>query len=333
MAWRSGRGKNKAMQSASLIIVNFNSEAHTLAALALLASRPDELPGQLIVVDNSPGNGLSRRLEDLDLRVAYIPSGRNLGFAAGVNLGLEHSTGRYVILLNPDARPEPHCLSGLVMVLAGQPDIAVAGPVLLPFEEGMVPVPSATRRDPSLLTALIEYTALHRLMPRDWLRNRYFVMPGAETEPFDCAMVQGACFTFRRDWQKRAGPFDADRFFLYWEETDFCRRVRKLGGRVVCCPQLRCRHQGGASTAGGEQDIHHFWRSLYAYHRKHGGPLTPLMLRLLLIPGMATELLILRLLSRFRRRGDVQLERHIDRQQALLIEQFHSGRRQDTIKA
>lgn len=321
------------MQTTSLLIVNFNSETHTLAALALLASRPGEWPGQLVVVDNSPANGLSGRLEPLGPGVRYIPAVRNLGFAGGVNLGLANCSGRFVILLNPDARPEPHCLSGLVKVLADQPAIAVAGPALLPLDGSTPPVPSATRRDPSLLTALIEYTALHRLMCSDWLQTRYFVMPGSEAAPVDCAMVQGACFAFRRDWQERAGPFDAERFFLYWEETDFCRRVRRLGGRVVYCPQLRCRHQGGASTADGEQDIRHFWRGLHAYHRKHGGPLTPLLLRLLLIPGMATELLILLLLSSFRRRGDTQLERHIGRLRAQLIEQFHSSRRQDTMTA
>lgn len=321
------------MQTTSLLIVNFNSEAHTLAALALLASRPGERPGQIIVVDNSPANGLLRRLESVDPRVAYIPAPRNLGFAGGVNLGLANCSGRFVILLNPDARPEPHCLSGLVRMLAEQPDIAVAGPALLPLDESKPPVPSATRRDPSLLTTLIEYTALHRLASRDWLQTRYFVMPGSATEPVDCAMVQGACFAFRRDWQERAGPFDADRFFLYWEETDFCRRLRRLGGRVVYCPHLRCRHLGGASLAAGEQDIPHFWRSLHAYHRKHHGRAAALLLRMLLIPGMAAELLILLLLARRRHRGDCRLERHINRLRAQLTEQFPSRRRQDTITA
>jgi len=321
------------MQSTSLIIVNFNSEAHVIAALIELASMPGELPGQLVVVDNSPAHGLGRLLEVLDLRIEYVPANRNLGFAGGVNLGLARCAGRFVILLNPDARPQPHCLPGLVRVLAEHPDIAVAGPAQLPFAEGEPLVPSATRRDPSLLTALIEYTAFRRLVADDWLQTRYFVSPSPETEPIDCAMVQGACFAFRRSWQEKTGPFDAERFFLYWEETDFCRRVRKLGGRVVYCPQLRCRHLGGASMAGGVQDIHHFWRSCYAYHRKHHGRMAAFLLRLLLVPGMTAELLILLALSRFRHRGDRQLERHIDRLQAILIEQFHSRRQQDTIRA
>lgn len=319
------------MQSTDLIIVNFNTKAHTLAVLAELAARPHELPGRVVVVDNSPENGLEKRLKDLGLDIRYLPTDRNLGFAGGVNRGLENSSGRFVILLNPDARPEPSCLTGLVRVLGEHPDIAVAGPFLLPFAGDQPLVPSATRRDPSLLTALIEYTALHRLVARDWLQTNYFVMPGPETGPIDCAMVQGACFAFRRTWMEKAGPFDADRFFLYWEETDFCRRVRSLGGRVVYCPQLRCRHLGGASLADGEQDVRRFWRSLYAYHRKHNGLPAALILRLLLIPGMTAELLILLTLSRLRHRDNTDLDRHIARMRARLIEQFHSGRRQDII--
>ena len=320
------------MESVSLIIVNFNTEFHVLATLTELATRPDELPGQLIVIDNSPANGLSRLLADLDFAVDYRAADDNLGFAGGVNLGLEHSNGRFAILLNPDARPEPGCLPGLVKVLVDHTDIGVAGPVLLSCEEVPQPVISATRCDPSLLTTLMEYTALHRLMAKDWLQNHYFVAPGGGNDLVDCAMVQGACFAFRRSWLDRVGRFDADTFFLYWEETDFCRRIRQLGGRVVYCPQLTCRHQGGASMDEDGQDIHYFWRSLYGYHRKHHGAPAAMVLRLLLIPGMAAELLILLVLSRLRHRGDPLLERHIDRMRILLSEQFRAGGKQSTIK-
>jgi hypothetical protein len=321
------------MQSTSLIIVNFNTEAHVLAALAEIAARPEELPGQIIVVDNSPENGLSTQLIDLDVDVDYVPTSRNIGFAGGVNRGLARSSGRFVILLNPDARPEANCLAGLVKMLDEQPDIAVAAPALLPFDLEKSPVPSATRCDPSLMTTMIEYTALRRLMADDWLKTNYFVMPGSETEPIDCAMVQGACFAFRRSWEERVGGFDDGHFFLYWEETDFCRRIRNQGGRVVYCPQLSCRHLGGASLSEGGQDIQQFWQSLYSYHGKHRGLLAVCFLRLLLITGMTVEWLILRLLSCCRGRGDAKLQRDMARVRAQLIEQFHYRRQQKSTKA
>ncbi len=303
-----------------------------MATLSALATRPDELPEQLIVVDNSPGNNLSGVLGQVDLPINYSPTCRNEGFAAGVNRGLKHSRGECIILLNPDARPEPGCLAGLADVLDRHEDIAVAGPVLLPFAEGGQAVPSATRRDPFLLPALVEYTALHRMMAEDWLQKNYFVNPGAETGLVDCAMVQGACLAFRRSWLEKIGNFDEETFFLYWEETDFCQRVRRHGGRVVYCPQLTCRHLGGASMGANGQDVYHFWRSFYGYHRKHQGQAAALLLRFLLIPGMASELWILMLLSRYRHKNDRQLERHICLLRRQLREQFRCSRRQGVIR-
>lgn len=317
-------GEKEAMKSVSLIMVNFNTETHVLSTLMELRSRPEELPDQLIVIDNSPAYGLSQELAGLDLDVDYLATNDNLGFAGGVNLGLELCKGRFIILLNPDACPDRGCLAGLIDTLGYHEDIAVAGPALLSLAETPQPMVSATKSDPTLLTTLVEYTALHRLVSKDWLLKNYFVAPGGERTMVDCAMVQGACFAFKRNWLRRVGIFDAETFFLYWEETDFCRRIRNHGGRVIYCPKLTCRHQGGASVSGN-QDIHLFWRSLYGYHHKHHGPFAGLVLRLLLIPGMATELVILQLLLYLRHGDDRQLERHIERMRLLLIEQFRPG--------
>ncbi len=320
------------MKSVSLIIVNFNSESHTLATLRELSTRPDELPEQLIIIDNSPANRLSQHLTNLDLPIAYHATGKNLGFAGGVNLGIEYCTGQFIILLNPDACPDPGCLSGLVKVLRNDQAIGVAAPCLLSCEDKPQPAISATKSDPSLFTTLVEYTVLKRFLPKDWLQNHYFVVPGQGRDPVDCSMVQGACFAFQRSWFERIGPFDADSFFLYWEETDFCRRIRQLGGRVVYCPQLTCRHQGGASVGEDGQDLYYFWHSLYSYHRKYYGPLAAIRLRLLLIPGIAAELLILLMLSRFRHRNDSQLEVHINRMRKVLIEQFRCNHKYGTLR-
>ena len=155
------------------------------------------------------------------------------------------------------------------------------------------PQPSATAIDPGVVSALVEYTIAHRVVGRDWLRRRYFlpssVEPGAEA--IDCAMVQGACLALRREAFTAIGGFDAERFFLYWEETDLERRFRRAGWRVLYCRDLACRHLGGASLdPGRSQHEGHFWRGFYAYHRKHGGMVRELVLRLLLIPGISAEL-------------------------------------------
>lgn len=311
------------MESVSLIIVNFNTESYVLETLRTLVSRPDDLPEQLIVIDNSPKNGLENLLREKNLPLDYYASSYNRGFAGGVNLGLKYIKGKFIILLNPDALPQEGCISGLIEALTTHENCAIAGPVLYSFEKEPQPLISATIAEPTLLTTLIEYTVLHRFFGKGWLKKNYFASPDGNHAFIDCTMVQGACFAIKKSWLDKVGSFDERAFFLYWEETDFCRRIRNHGGKVVYCVNLACQHHGGVSIRDGEQQIHYFWRSLYAYHRKHNGYLQALLMRILLIPGITGELLLLLLLNRIRRSSNSELEQNIERLQHLLLEQFH----------
>lgn len=303
------------MRDLSVVLVNFRCEAHTLACLDHLRRTLSSPPAATVVVDNSPENGLGGALQAGDHPVLYLASDVNLGFAAAANRGLAATRTPFVLLLNPDARPSAGCVEGLTARLRAEPEVGAAGPVLLPFDDRAAPRPSATAVDPGIVSTLVEYTAAHRLVGRDWLSRHYFLPsdPGSSDEAVDCAMVQGACLLLRRAAVDAVGGFDAERFFLYWEETDLERRMRRAGWRVRYCRGLHCRHLGGASLGAGEtQHEGHFWRGLYAYHRKHGGAARELLLRLLLIPGMAAELGVLRLLQLARGDSDPQLGRDLD---------------------
>ena len=319
------------MDELTAILVSYRTDEHTVVCLDHLEALGEEAPSQTIVVDNSPSERLAENVERRGPGIAYLPQSRNLGFAAGVNRGLERARGPVVVLLNPDARPEPGCLAGLVSVVEQAPN-AAAGPALVPLTPGGACPPSALRRDPDLWTALVEYTVVRRVLGRDWLDRHYFLRAeDVPPRPVECATVQGACLAVSRDAVERVGGFDAERFFLYWEETDFLRRLRAAGGRVLYCPHLRCGHDGGASIEGGGQDPVHFWRGLYRYHRKHRGRLYELALRGLLIPGMASELAVLGALDLVRRGRDPVLRRDLRILGGRLREQFRLHRRREGV--
>jgi GT2 family glycosyltransferase len=310
------------VRDATAVIVNFRCEEHTLACVEHLHSQEDDRPAEVIVVDNSPSDRLSRDLIGIDPEVQILAQSENLGFAGGVNRGLRNASRRVVILLNPDARPDPGCLGGLCEIVAREGDVA-AGPAVVPLTPGGPSHPSALRRDPDLWTSLVEYTVAHRAVDAGWLDRNYFLRPeDVAKPPVECAMVQGACLAFPRALAERVGEFDAARFFLYWEETDFLRRVRAAGGRVLFCPQLTCRHDGGASIEGGRQDPELFWRSLYRYHRKYNGRFAELLLRIAMVPGMASELALLAALHIWRRGSDGDLRRDMETLRVRLREQF-----------
>lgn len=280
------------MIDATLILVNYRTEAHVLATLRHLSKCSREMPVRLIVVDNSASTYLAEEMAMAFPQVQYLFSSHNLGFAGGVNLGLMHAEGEFIILLNPDAHPERGCLSGLMSVLAAEPEAAAAGPKLIPFTPKEPLCPSATWRDPDLLTALVEYTPCRRMFAERWLWDHYWIDPNIISYTTSCAMVQGACLVIKKSWLERVEWFDSERFFLYFEETDFCRRIRQKGGSVLYCPQFVCRHQGGVSLDGRGQDTVRFWKSFYNFHAKHYGPVYAVLVRGLLTAGLAGEYLM-----------------------------------------
>lgn len=283
------------MLDAAVIVVNYRTAELTLKLLQQMLEARDERPKELIVVDNSPEEGLQRQITGIGKRIDYYPSLENIGFAAAVNLGLDRCNEEKVILLNPDCKPKPGCLSELVSVLNKEPRAAVVGPRLIPTAPGSKESPSATLSEPRIFTMLLEHTALHRIVPggRSRLYGEYFPAIEPGESPIECAMVQGACFALRKDVADEVGGFDAERFFLYWEETDFCHQVRAKGHKVLYCPWLICRHAGQKSVEDMETFSFHYWNGAYRFFRKHRGKLYTSLLCAMLCAGMAIELMAL----------------------------------------
>lgn len=313
------------MRDLSVVLVNFRCEQHTLACLDHLRRILNTQPAAIVIVDNSPSCGLQSSLTEAGHEPDYLPMATNIGFAAAANRGIAATRTPFVVLLNPDARPAPGCVEGLADRLREGSRVGAVGPVLVPFDDTLPAQPSATAKDPGIISALVEYTIAHRVIGRDWLGRHYFLDPTVQPggEAVDCAMVQGACLALRREAVTAAGGFDAERFFLYWEETDLERRLRRAGWRVLYCRDLVCRHLGGASLPSGQtQHQGYFWRGFYAYHRKHGGVVREQFLRLLLVPGIAAELGVLWFLGIVRRNFDSRLRRDLSVTSSRLRNQF-----------
>ncbi len=311
------------------MLVNYRCELHTLECIDHLRRKLSSQPGAIVVVDNSPSRRLQHELAAQHHEVDYLALPDNLGFAAAANRGMKMTRTPLVVLLNPDARPAPGCLEGLADRLRKEERVGAAGPVLLPFDDKLPLQPSATAVDPSVMSALVEYTIAHRVIGRDWLARHYFVSPSIApgAEVVDCAMVQGACLVLRREAVDAIGGFDAENFFFYWEETDLERRLRRTGWRVLYCRDLHCRHLGGASLGPGRsQHEGYFWRGFFAYHRKHGGIRRELVLRLLLVPGIAAELGVLWFLRLVRRDADDRLRDDFRVARSRLWNQFQRRR-------
>ena len=237
----------------SLVTVTYRS-AVWLERLLPTAGGVDEV----IVVDHSEDEAERRRLAALPIdRLVVQP---NRGYGAGLNRGVRESSGDLLLLVNPDVRFAPGAIERLAG-LAARPGTGAAGPQLLWSErypwrlphsaDYTVPLEWSMARCPRFARALY----LHR-MRRIW----------SAAAPVAVPVLGGAVLTVLRERFEATGGFD-ERFFLFFEENDWCRRLRRLGYRNLVDPGAVVHHDWGHATgsAGGE----HHARSLERYRRLH----------------------------------------------------------------
>lgn len=178
--------------------------------------------------------------------VRYYGMGRNVGFAAAVNHVVRSTNAPYVFLVNPDCSFIMPVLSPLVAFMEREPTVAAVGPKIL-NEDGSVQ--GSARAFPDFSTVFFGRNSLltrwlpdHRLARRN-IRTREKTTP----EALAVDWVSGACVLVRRAALDQVGLLD-ERFFMYWEDADWCRRMWRAGYRVVYWPHVAVMHRGGTSA-------------------------------------------------------------------------------------
>jgi len=250
-----GTGKTAEI-AVSVVVVNFDGRELTPACLASIPAGIET-----IVVDNGSKDGSPDALAEKFPTVTLLRNGANLGFARAVNQGIARSRGRYVCLLNNDARLAPDTLSTLAATLDAHPDVGMAAPQLV-HEDGRKQ--HSFDNFPSLATAFLNKSLLRLLAP-----GRYPSKNQEFTEPREVESVIGACMMVRRSLIDRIGPLD-ESFFLFLEETDWCLRARLAGSKVVFVPASKVVHlQGKTRDKARVKGRIEYTRSFFRYFRKN----------------------------------------------------------------
>jgi len=250
----------------SVLIVNYASWPLTLRCIESL-DRTGYTQFEAIVVDND-----SAQPPELPSGVRLIRNKENVGFARAHNKGIAASTGDIIVLINPDTVVERDFFGGLERFLGENPKVGIAGPRILD-SEGELQL--SARREISALSGFLGRTSLlTRLFPKSSLVKSQFPAVTEESHPSSVDWVSGACMVVRRDVLRRIGPLD-ERFFMYFEDADLCRRARSAGWLVYYLPHVEIVHQTGASSRSKPRAVWLLHKSAFLYHRKHGahGPL------------------------------------------------------------
>ncbi len=253
------------------VIVNYN--AGDALALAVRSLANDQgVDWEAVVVDNASSD---RSIEGLTRAwpwVRTICNLENYGFGRAVNQGVAETRAPFILLMNPDCELDRGATGHLLLALAADETVAVVGPRI--FDPDGRPQGNA-RGDPDMLTGLFGRTSLlQRLLPAAATarRNVVAVAAGDGTTATDVDWLSGACVLVRRSAFERVGGFD-ERYFLYWEDADLCRRLRRAGYRIVYSPEATAVHQvGRSSRTARAASIRAFHRSAYLYYVSHVAP-------------------------------------------------------------
>jgi hypothetical protein len=245
-----------------IVVVTYNSEEHIEECLAALVGETSLRP---IVVDNDSSDATVELVERSTAEL--IRSVSNVGFARGCNVGWRTGNAPFVLFLNPDARISSADALQLASILEGDESIGLVGPRILDADGT---VAASQRRFPTLGATIAHAFFLHRLFPRS-RANSDIADPAAYSRAGSPDWVSGACLMVRREVLERLDGFD-ERFFMYYEDMDLCRRARAIGYDILYEPRVTVFHEGAAS-APRPRMIHVMSQSELRYADKHNSGL------------------------------------------------------------
>lgn len=272
----------------SVVIVNFNAGRLLGECVASVRRFAGDVALELLVVDNASTDASLDILREYP-EVQCLRNPTNVGFARAVNQALAVAKGRDVLLLNPDTRIESPVFRQLLAFAETHPGAGIVGPRLV-NPDGTLQ--TSAYRFPTMVQAAGTILGLKRLVPIRWLRARagrslghYFGQLDPHVTPRQVDLVTGACMLVRRQVMDAIGGLDP-RFFLYFEEKDYCLRARGAGFGTYFDPSAEVVHAVGGSSRGDPMiTVVERCRSMRQYHDKHGGAATRLVLRGLFLGG------------------------------------------------
>jgi len=256
-------------------IITYNSKRHIDRCLESVLAAVAQIPGgaEIVVVDNaSPdetGTYTAERWTSQGIRVICRPD--NAGYAAGVNtIARNVGDGDTLAILNPDLELQPNALQVALTYLDENPQVGLLGGNLLNPQGKSELVYGAL---PSPFSLWFAFSGLRRIyINPEWDLGRG--IDARRTTPFEVGYPCGALWLLRREAWRQVGPFD-ERYFLYFEETDWATRCHKTPWKIMVHPGVLAMHEGGGSSTRDEasqMQVHaRFFRSAFMYLAKHYG--------------------------------------------------------------
>lgn len=221
---------------------------------------------ETIVIDNSSQHTLKETVRDYK-RIRLIENEHNMGLARSLNQGIRLTQSEYVLVMNPDTRIIGNSVDSMVEFMEDNGKCGVCGPKQT-SPEGRLQYSARTFY--TVLIILLRRTPLGRVFPNSSILKKHLMVDYDHNSVFEADWLQGSCLMIRRKALEEVGLFD-ERFFLYFEDVDLCKRMKDAGWKVTFYgeAEIAHHHRRGSATPFSRLWFHHLM-SMLRYYKKHG---------------------------------------------------------------
>ncbi len=265
------------MPDISLITIVYKNSPEVLRACFESIAKSQGVTYEVIIIDNAGDAQTLTRVSEVLPHATVIINAQNKGFASATNQGLQHATGRYALMLNPDTSFAPNVLASMVAHMDAAPEVGI-GSCLLRYPDGTLQ--ESIRRFPTLSDQLPILFKLPHVMKSVPAIERYMMHDVDPYQTQDVESIMGAFMMIRRGLERSPGEapsqeflrFD-ERYFLWFEEVDYCKMVHDAGWKIRHFADLTVTHHRGASFSrvGFLRKQVWFRQSMRKYMKKHHG--------------------------------------------------------------
>jgi len=260
--------KDYDMVDVSVIIVSWNAKNFLIKCIQNLLKSVKQYTMEIIVVDNSSDDGSGASVREIFPNVYLVENEKNEGFARANNIGIDIAGGRYVALVNSDIEVIDDCIKLLLSFMEKYQDIGVLGPRILNKDRTLQ---ASCRKFPGVWNAVCEALGLNNIFPKSehFSGEEMFYFNHEEVREVDA--LSGCFLMVRKEAIAQVGGLD-EKFFIYSEDIDWCKRIKMAGWKIIFCPEAQAIHYGaGSSRNAPEKFLIEQKKAILQYWQKHNG--------------------------------------------------------------
>ncbi len=256
----------------SIVYVYYNTPEELELSIKSLEKACAKIPYEVIIVNNNSPKSIPNQVHRRP-NLTIINNHLNYGYGKGLNLGASIAKGEYLVLANPDIIFEKEAIKNMFSKIEKNPKIGVIAPQLIERSGDILQSISGM---PYLLQSLFVFSFLSKIWRKNPFSAKYHNLNLDRNREHEVDVVSGACMMVKKSVFDKVGGFD-ERFFMYFEEADFCFRIKKFGYEILYLPKAKAIHLVGRSNQDKEWIGKAFEQSRFKFFKKYHGLIPALL--------------------------------------------------------